>query len=146
MGRSLPQNGPDPRWYLQEQFTSLSQIPRCISFVIRKCSQNSNEVVGKVILSHPDELEWLQNMTSKPVVNYQDRALNNFCSIITQGVVYRPIYWSVYMGQIFRSLQDVILVEFDFITPITPKFRRGNDFYNTNHWKFHEIRPLLKDQ
>ena len=73
VGRSLPQNGPDPRWYLQEEYTSLSKIPRCISFVIRKCSQSSNEVVGKVILSHPDQLEWLQNMTSKPVINYQER-------------------------------------------------------------------------
>ena len=46
------------------------------------------------------------------------------------------------LGQIFGFLQKVIFVDLDLITPITPKFRGGNDFYNTKHSKIYEIRPI----
>ena len=31
--------------------------------------------------------------------------------------------------------------QFFAVTPMTPKFRGGDDFHNINHSKIHEIRP-----
>ena len=46
------------------------------------------------------------------------------------------------LGQIFQFLQKVIFADLDFITLINSKFRGGNDFFNTNHSKIPEIRPI----
>ena len=39
----------------------------------------------------------------------------------------------------------MIFAQWDFETPIIPKFWGGNDFYKTNHSKIHEIRQITPD-
>ena len=62
VGRTLPQNGPDPRWSILEEFSRISKMPKSVEFIIRKAT--SGDTIGRVSLSHPNSLEWKQPMTS----------------------------------------------------------------------------------
>lgn len=62
VGRTLPQNGPDPRWSILEEFSRISKMPKSVEFIIRKAT--SGDTIGRVSLSHPNTLEWKQPMTS----------------------------------------------------------------------------------
>jgi len=116
VGRSLPQNGPDPRWFLQEEFDTLSRMPKCISIIIRKCSAHASEMVGKVLLTHPPQLEWNQEMTSKPVTNFQTG------DIIPKTVVQFQVksnYRILLPEEEFEALFNILVSDFSLICELS---------------------------
>ena len=74
-GRTLPQNGPDPRWAFVETISKISKMPTSVRFLIRKASTSasSGDMVGRVDISRDNQsnIEWKIPICSQPIQNAQ---------------------------------------------------------------------------
>jgi len=74
-GRTLPQNGPDPRWAFIETFSKISKMPKSVRFMIRKATSSAScgDLVGKVEICRDDPglIEWKVPICSQPIQNGQ---------------------------------------------------------------------------
>ncbi|CAG5095075.1 Oidioi.mRNA.OKI2018_I69.XSR.g14020.t1.cds [Oikopleura dioica] len=74
VGRSLPQNGPDPHWHLAEDYPVISSLPETASFILRKANSSSSEPFATVHHccgeEEPSDGEAITT-TSLPVATYQ---------------------------------------------------------------------------
>lgn len=78
-GRTLPQNGPDPRWAFVETISKMSKMPTSVRFLIRKASTSasSGDMVGRVDISRDNQanIEWKIPICSQPIQNAQKDAI-----------------------------------------------------------------------